>query len=104
MNVPPSEVRGIGTEKNNRSKGEKGKEINVYRSSDCEVKLKAKVFEGSVRVVAMGAQWAINPNNIGDGSFELKGDTRGANPEGLICENISGGKYTIGRQWVVENS
>ncbi|GFW76658.1 uncharacterized protein TNCV_4943751 [Trichonephila clavipes] len=93
---PPSEVRGIGTEKNNRSKGEKGKEINVYRSSDCEVKLKAGVCEGSLRAVAMGAQRVINPDNIGGGPFELKGDKGVANPEGLICENICEEKYTIG--------
>ncbi|GFX64032.1 uncharacterized protein TNCV_1791531 [Trichonephila clavipes] len=45
-----------GTEKNNRSKIEKGKEFNVYSSSDCEVKVKAGLCEGSVKAVAMGAQ------------------------------------------------
>ncbi|GFW38238.1 uncharacterized protein TNCV_3839661 [Trichonephila clavipes] len=44
----------------------------------------------------MGAQWVINPDNIGDGSFELKRDKGVANPEGLICENICEKKYTIG--------
>ncbi|GFU83748.1 hypothetical protein TNCV_858271 [Trichonephila clavipes] len=32
----------------------------------------------------MGAQRVINPDNIGVGSFELKGDKGVANPEGLI--------------------
>ncbi|GFU15521.1 hypothetical protein TNCV_2298901 [Trichonephila clavipes] len=36
------------------------------------------------------------PDNIGDGSFELKGDKGVANPEGLICDNICEEKYTIG--------
>ncbi|GFT32513.1 uncharacterized protein TNCV_184181 [Trichonephila clavipes] len=93
---PPSEVRGIGTEKNNRSKGEKGKEINEDRSSDSEVKLKAGLCEGSVKAVAMGAQQVINPDNIGEGSFELKGDKGVANHEGFICESICEEKYTIG--------
>ncbi|GFU93625.1 uncharacterized protein TNCV_3401971 [Trichonephila clavipes] len=44
----------------------------------------------------MGPQRVINPDNIGDGSFELKGDKGVANPEGLICENICEEKYTIG--------
>ncbi|GFU30444.1 hypothetical protein TNCV_270881 [Trichonephila clavipes] len=66
MNVSPlSEVRMRGTEKNNRYKGEKREKINVCRSSDCEVKMKAGVCEGSVRAVAMGAQRVINPDNIG---------------------------------------
>ncbi|GFS93328.1 uncharacterized protein TNCV_2697831 [Trichonephila clavipes] len=93
---PPSEVRGRGTVKNNIFKVEEGKEINVYRSSDCEVKMKVGVCEGRVRTVAMGAQRVINPDNIGDGSFELKGDKGVTNPEGLICENICEEKYTIG--------
>ncbi|GFV14735.1 uncharacterized protein TNCV_2587081 [Trichonephila clavipes] len=93
-NVPPSEIRGRGTEKNNIFKVEEGKEPNVYRSSDCEVKV--GVCEGSVKAVAMGAQRVINPDNIGDGSFELKGDKGTANPEGLICENICKEKYSIG--------
>ncbi|GFV74861.1 hypothetical protein TNCV_1040991 [Trichonephila clavipes] len=63
--LPPSEVRGRVTEKNNIFKDEKGKEINVYRSSDCEVKMKVRVCEGRVRAVAMGAQRVINPDNIG---------------------------------------
>ncbi|GFU88017.1 uncharacterized protein TNCV_1335861 [Trichonephila clavipes] len=75
---------------------EEGKEINVYRSSDCEVKMKVGVCEGRVRTVVMGAQWVINPDNIGAGSFELKGEKGGANPEGLIRENICEEKYTIG--------
>ncbi|GFX34177.1 hypothetical protein TNCV_2072141 [Trichonephila clavipes] len=62
---PPSEVRGRGTEKNNIFKVEEGKEINVYRSSDCEVKMKVGVCKGRVRTVAMGAQRVINPDNIG---------------------------------------
>ncbi|GFV91712.1 uncharacterized protein TNCV_4762771 [Trichonephila clavipes] len=85
-----------GTEKNNIFKIEQGKELNVYRSSDCEVKVKAGVVEGSVKAEAMGAQRVINPENIGNGSFELKGDKRVANPEGLICENICEENYTIG--------
>ncbi|GFW78079.1 hypothetical protein TNCV_135491 [Trichonephila clavipes] len=48
---PPSEVRG--------------KEFNMYRNSDCEVKMKVGVCEGRVRTVAMGAQRVINPDNIG---------------------------------------
>ncbi|GFU86013.1 hypothetical protein TNCV_3070151 [Trichonephila clavipes] len=70
-----------GTEKNNRSKGEKREKMNVYRSSDCEVKMKVGVCEGRVRAVVMGAQRVINPNNIGDGSIELKGDKGVSNPE-----------------------
>ncbi|GFU81160.1 uncharacterized protein TNCV_1118121 [Trichonephila clavipes] len=73
---------------------EEGKELHVYRSSDCEVKV--RVYEGRVRAVAMGAQRVINPDNIGVGSFDLKGDKRVANPEGLIRENICEEKYTIG--------
>ncbi|GFV28728.1 hypothetical protein TNCV_3986781 [Trichonephila clavipes] len=65
---PLTEVRGRGTEKNNIFKVEEGKELNVYRSSDCEVKV--GVCEGRVRAVAMGAQRVINPDNIGDGSFQ----------------------------------
>ncbi|GFW57186.1 hypothetical protein TNCV_541031 [Trichonephila clavipes] len=57
------EVRGRGTEKSNIFKVEEGKELNVYRSSDCEVKV--GVCEGRVRAVAMGAQRVINPDNIG---------------------------------------
>ncbi|GFT40856.1 uncharacterized protein TNCV_4619921 [Trichonephila clavipes] len=79
---PPSEVEG--------------KEVNVYRNSNCEVKMKAGLYEGRVRTVAMGAQRVINPDNIGDGSFEFKRDKGVANPEGLICENICEEKYTIG--------
>ncbi|GFU17580.1 uncharacterized protein TNCV_3989041 [Trichonephila clavipes] len=75
---------------------EEGEEINVYRSSDCEVKIKVRVCEGRVRTVAMGAQRVINPDIIGNGSFELKGDKGVTNPEGLICENICEEKYTIG--------
>ncbi|GFX57585.1 uncharacterized protein TNCV_4446441 [Trichonephila clavipes] len=78
---PPSEVRGRGTEKN-RFKVEKGKEINVCRSRDCEVKGKVRIFEGSVRAVAMGALRVINPDNIEN--------------SGLIWENIREEKYTIG--------
>ncbi|GFX91044.1 uncharacterized protein TNCV_5106741 [Trichonephila clavipes] len=91
-----SEVRGRGTEKNNLFKIEEGKEFNVYRSSDCEVKVKAGSCEGSVKTVAMGAQRVINPDNIGGGSSELKGDKEVANPERLICENICEEKYAIG--------
>ncbi|GFU26246.1 uncharacterized protein TNCV_5106561 [Trichonephila clavipes] len=86
-NVPSSEVGGIGTEKNNRFKVEKGKEINVRSSSDCEVKVKAGVFEGSVRAVAMCAQRVSNPEDIGGGSLELIGDKGVENLEGLIWEN-----------------
>ncbi|GFW04655.1 uncharacterized protein TNCV_3897071 [Trichonephila clavipes] len=93
---PPSEVRGRGTEKNDRLKVEEGKEINEYKSSDCEVKVKTGEFEGSVRAVAMGGQQVINPDDIGNGSLELIGDKGVANPEGLICENICDEKYTIG--------
>ncbi|GFX52638.1 uncharacterized protein TNCV_4326521 [Trichonephila clavipes] len=92
---PPSEIRGRGTEKNNLFKIVEGKEFNVYRNSDCEVKVKAGLCEGRVKTVAMGAQRVINPDNIGVGSFELKGDKGVANPEGLICENICEEKYTI---------
>ncbi|GFX55023.1 hypothetical protein TNCV_4356791 [Trichonephila clavipes] len=60
-----SEVKGRGTEKNNIFKVEEGKEINVYRSSDCEVKMKVGECEGRARTVAMGAQRVINPDKIG---------------------------------------
>ncbi|GFT45108.1 uncharacterized protein TNCV_1736911 [Trichonephila clavipes] len=63
---------------------EEGKEINVYKSSDCEVKMKVGVCEGRVRTVAMGAQRVKNPDNVGAGFFELKGDKGVDNPEGLI--------------------
>ncbi|GFX98746.1 uncharacterized protein TNCV_1503241 [Trichonephila clavipes] len=81
----------------------RGKEFNVYRNSNCEVKMKAGLCEGSVKAVAKGAQWVINPDNIGEGSFELKGDKGVANPEGLICENICEEKYTIGTLMGCEN-
>ncbi|GFT95875.1 uncharacterized protein TNCV_312161 [Trichonephila clavipes] len=58
--------------------------------------MKVGVCEGRVEAVAMGAQRVINPDNIGVGSFELKGDKGVANPEGLIRENICEAKYTIG--------
>ncbi|GFS79765.1 hypothetical protein TNCV_4895071 [Trichonephila clavipes] len=61
----PSEVKGRGTEKNNLFKIVDGKEINVNRSSGCDVKMKVGVCEGRVRTVAMGAQRVINPDNIG---------------------------------------
>ncbi|GFV41389.1 uncharacterized protein TNCV_1302491 [Trichonephila clavipes] len=93
---PPSEVKGRGTEKNNLFKIVEGKEFNVYRNNDCEVKMKAGLCEGRVKAVAKGAQRVINPDNIGHGSFELKGDKGVANPEGLIHENICEEKYTIG--------
>ncbi|GFW37847.1 uncharacterized protein TNCV_4630521 [Trichonephila clavipes] len=73
-----------------------GKEFNVYRNSDCEVKVKAGLCEGRVKAVAKGAQRVINPDNIVVGSFELKGDKGVANPEGLIRENICEERYTIG--------
>ncbi|GFT86012.1 uncharacterized protein TNCV_3256481 [Trichonephila clavipes] len=92
----PSEVKGRGTEKNNLFKIGEGKEINMNRSSDCEVKMKAGLCEGRVRTVAMGAQRVINPDNIGIGYFEFKRDKGVSNPEGLICENICEEKYTIG--------
>ncbi|GFT56336.1 hypothetical protein TNCV_2331451 [Trichonephila clavipes] len=60
---PPS--GGRGTEKNNLFKIVEGKEFNVYRNSDCEVKMKTGLCEGRVKAVAMGAQWVINPDNIG---------------------------------------
>ncbi|GFW05154.1 hypothetical protein TNCV_2904441 [Trichonephila clavipes] len=62
---PPSEVKGRGTEKNNLFKIVEGKEFNVYRNSDCEVKMKAGLCEGRVKAVAKGAQRIINPDNIG---------------------------------------
>ncbi|GFW21893.1 retrovirus-related Pol polyprotein from transposon 17.6 [Trichonephila clavipes] len=58
--------------------------------------MKVGVCEGRVKTVAMGAQRVINPDNIGGGSFELKGDKGVANPEGLICENSCEEKYTLG--------
>ncbi|GFX22861.1 hypothetical protein TNCV_2606031 [Trichonephila clavipes] len=42
-----------------------GKEFNVNRSSDCDVKMKVGVCEGRVKTVAMGAQRVIIPDNIG---------------------------------------
>ncbi|GFV89447.1 uncharacterized protein TNCV_4152631 [Trichonephila clavipes] len=103
MFPPPSEVRGRGTEGNNIFKVEEGKEINVYRSSDCEVKVKAGVFEGSVRAVAMCAQRVINPDDIGRGSLDLIGDKGVVNPETLICENNCEEKDTIVTLTVGEN-
>ncbi|GFX06576.1 uncharacterized protein TNCV_3018101 [Trichonephila clavipes] len=73
-----------------------GKEFNVNRSSDCDVKMKVEVCEGRVKTVAMGAQRVIILDNIGDGSFELKRDKGVANPEGLICENSCEEKHTLG--------
>ncbi|GFT93314.1 uncharacterized protein TNCV_2122981 [Trichonephila clavipes] len=58
--------------------------------------MKSGLCEGRVRTVVMGAQRVINPDNIGDGSFELKRDKGVANPEGLICENSCEEKYTLG--------
>ncbi|GFT19456.1 uncharacterized protein TNCV_2533631 [Trichonephila clavipes] len=58
--------------------------------------MKAGLCEGRVKAVAKGAQRVINPDNIGEGSFELKVDKAVANPEGLIRENICEEKYTIG--------
>ncbi|GFW81676.1 hypothetical protein TNCV_2883501 [Trichonephila clavipes] len=52
-------------EKENCDPPVRGKEINVNRSSDCDVKMKVGVCEGRVRTVAMGAQRVINPDNIG---------------------------------------
>ncbi|GFW97973.1 hypothetical protein TNCV_2600121 [Trichonephila clavipes] len=43
----------------------RGKEFNVYINSNCEGKMKAGLCEGRVKAVAMGAQWVINPDNIG---------------------------------------
>ncbi|GFV68550.1 uncharacterized protein TNCV_3130051 [Trichonephila clavipes] len=83
-------------EKENCDPPVRGKEFNVNRSSDCDVKMKVGVCEGRVRTVAMGAQRVINLDNIGDGSFELKRDKGVANPEGLICENSCEEKYTLG--------
>ncbi|GFW17130.1 hypothetical protein TNCV_2762541 [Trichonephila clavipes] len=77
---PPSKVKGRGTEKNNLFKIVEGKEFNVYRHSDCEVKMKAGLCEGRVKAVAKGAQRVINPDNIGENSFELKGDKGVAKP------------------------
>ncbi|GFV17099.1 hypothetical protein TNCV_3632631 [Trichonephila clavipes] len=62
---PPSEVKGRGTKKNNLFKIVEGKEFNVYRNCDCEVKMKAGLCEGRVKAVAKGAQRVINPDNIG---------------------------------------
>ncbi|GFY15034.1 uncharacterized protein TNCV_4492871 [Trichonephila clavipes] len=50
------------------------KEFNVNRSSDCDVEMKVGVCEGRVKTVAMGAQRVIIPDNIVEGSFELKRD------------------------------
>ncbi|GFU93988.1 hypothetical protein TNCV_5033741 [Trichonephila clavipes] len=61
---PPSEVRGRGTEKNDIFKIVEGKEFNLYRNSDCEVKVKAGLCERRVNAVAMGAQRVINPDTI----------------------------------------
>ncbi|GFT36697.1 uncharacterized protein TNCV_2980601 [Trichonephila clavipes] len=80
-------------EKENCDPPVRGKEFNVNRSSDCDVKMKVGVCEGRVRTVAMGAQRVINPVNIGR---ELKRDKGVANPEGLICENSCEEKYTLG--------
>ncbi|GFY16090.1 hypothetical protein TNCV_3530931 [Trichonephila clavipes] len=44
----------------------RGKEFNLYRNSNCEVKMKAGLCEGRVKAVAMGAQRVINPDNIGE--------------------------------------
>ncbi|GFV37816.1 uncharacterized protein TNCV_4409751 [Trichonephila clavipes] len=85
-----------GFEKENCDPPVRGKEFNVNRSSDCDVKMKVGICEGRVRTVAMGAQRVINPVNIGVGSFELKRDKGVANPEGLICENSCEKKYTLG--------
>ncbi|GFX77301.1 hypothetical protein TNCV_5064291 [Trichonephila clavipes] len=43
----------------------RGKEFNVYRNSNCEVKMKVGLCEGRVKAVAKGAQRVINPDNIG---------------------------------------
>ncbi|GFT28258.1 hypothetical protein TNCV_645841 [Trichonephila clavipes] len=43
----------------------RGKEFNVYRNSNCEVKMKAGLCEGRVKAVTKGAQRVINPDNIG---------------------------------------
>ncbi|GFV43712.1 hypothetical protein TNCV_1270851 [Trichonephila clavipes] len=43
----------------------RGKEFNVYRNSNCEVKMKAGLCEGRVKAVAKGAQRVLNPDNIG---------------------------------------
>ncbi|GFV80049.1 hypothetical protein TNCV_4654661 [Trichonephila clavipes] len=43
----------------------RGKEFNVYRNSNCEVKMKAGLCEGRVKAVAKGAQRVINPDNVG---------------------------------------
>ncbi|GFU81660.1 uncharacterized protein TNCV_2944211 [Trichonephila clavipes] len=58
--------------------------------------MKVGVCEGRVKTVAMGAQRVIIPDNIVDGSFELKRDKGVANPERLICENSCEEKYTLG--------
>ncbi|GFW05283.1 uncharacterized protein TNCV_3358021 [Trichonephila clavipes] len=49
----------------------------------------------SVRAVAMCAQRAINPDDIGVGFLELIGDKGVANPEGLIWESTCEEKDTI---------
>ncbi|GFT64365.1 uncharacterized protein TNCV_1718091 [Trichonephila clavipes] len=86
-----------GFEKENCDPPVRGKEFNVNRSSDCDVKMKVGICEGRVRTVAMGAQRVINPVNIGVGSFELKRDKGVANPEGLICENSCEKNIPLGR-------
>ncbi|GFT31152.1 hypothetical protein TNCV_3645501 [Trichonephila clavipes] len=57
---------GSGTEQNNLFKIVEGKEFNVYRNIDCEVKMKAGLCEGRVKAVAMKGQRVINPDNIGE--------------------------------------
>ncbi|GFU34577.1 hypothetical protein TNCV_1993081 [Trichonephila clavipes] len=95
----PSEVKERRTKKNNLFKIVEGKEFKVYRNSDCEVKMKAGLCEGRVKAVAMGAQWVINPDNIGVGSFEFKRDKGVANPEGLIllCEGDTRNRWRDGQ-------
>ncbi|GFX21889.1 hypothetical protein TNCV_2311671 [Trichonephila clavipes] len=74
-----------GTEKNNRSKGEKRGKINVYRSSDCEVKMKVGVCEGRVRTVAMGAQREFEPGDASrDLSFVKKGKFSKKEQRGIV--------------------
>ncbi|GFU02248.1 hypothetical protein TNCV_2466221 [Trichonephila clavipes] len=57
--------------------------------------VKARVFEGSVRAVAMCTQQVINQDYIGDGSLELIGDKGVANPEGFIWDSNCEEKDTI---------
>ncbi|GFW57158.1 uncharacterized protein TNCV_540751 [Trichonephila clavipes] len=66
------------------------------QSSDCEVKVKAGVFERNVRAVAICVQRVINTDEIGVGSLELIENKGVVNPETLICENNCEEKYTIG--------